>query len=274
MRARSLEVAEEAGRHPDHVAAKSLRYGVELTAQSLREIPWPDAPLPDGAFARIADLLRDGKRIVLTAIEPNEPVLSVKVTGPGQRATLSALVRPGMKAVTVRVNDVDGVGGFVQPGDRVDVALTRQIDKENASTQVVLQDVRVLAIDQVADERATNPAVAKSVTSRSTPSAPRSWGSPGRSEPSRCCCARPARPRRKSRCGSRSRTCTATWSATQDAARPPRSRSTAERAREPSRKVTACRSKGRTGQRWLRREQDRDSDLSRGIEGVRRGAKL
>lgn len=146
------------------VAGKPLRYGAELTAQSLREIPWPDAPLPEGAFAKIDDILKDGKRIVLTAIEPNEAVLAVKITGSGQRATLSALVGPGMKAVTIRVNDVEGVGGHVLPGDRVDVALTRQLDKENGSTQVVLQDVRVLAIDQVADERASNPAVAKSVT--------------------------------------------------------------------------------------------------------------
>ena len=146
------------------VAGKSLRYGVELTPPSLREIAWPDAPLPEGAFAKIDDVLKDGKRIVLTAIEPNEPVLSVKITGPGQRATLSSLVGAGMKAVTIRVNDVEGVGGFVLPGDHVDVALTRQLDKENGSTQVVLQDVRVLAIDQVADERVANPAVAKSVT--------------------------------------------------------------------------------------------------------------
>jgi pilus assembly protein CpaB len=130
----------------------------------MREMPWPEGQLPAGAFAKIDDVLRDGKRIVLAAIEPNEPVLSVKITGAGQRATLSALVQPGMKAVTIRVNDVDGVGGFVQPGDHVDVALTRQVDKENASTQVVLQDVKVLAIDQVADQRQANPAVAKSAT--------------------------------------------------------------------------------------------------------------
>jgi pilus assembly protein CpaB len=146
------------------VAGKPLRYGNELSAQTLREIPWPEMALPDGAFARISDLLKDGKRVVLAAIEPNEPVLAVKITGSGQRATLSALVLPGMKAVTIRVNDVDGVGGFVQPGDHVDVALTRQVDKENASTQVVLQNVRVLAIDQVADQRSSNAAVAKSAT--------------------------------------------------------------------------------------------------------------
>jgi len=165
MRARSLDAQKKPlATKTIVVFAKPLRYGNELTAAALREIPWPEAALPTGASATINDLLSGGKRIVLSAIEVNEPVLSVKITGPGQRATLSALVQPGMKAVTIRVNDVDGVGGFVLPGDRVNVALTRQIDKENASTQVVLQNVRVLAIDQVADERVANPAVAKSVT--------------------------------------------------------------------------------------------------------------
>ena len=80
-------------------------------------------------------------------------MLAVKITGPGERATLSALVRPGMKAVTIRVNDVEGVGGFVLPGDRVDVVMTRQLDKGKASTEVVLQNARVLAVDQIADTR-------------------------------------------------------------------------------------------------------------------------
>ena len=74
------------------------------------------------------------------------------------------MLRDGLKAVTVRVNDVDGVGGFVLPGDRVDVVLTRQVDKTNASTEVVLQNARVLAIDQIADERTDKPAVVKAVT--------------------------------------------------------------------------------------------------------------
>jgi pilus assembly protein CpaB len=165
MRARSMQSNNKpVATETIVVAAKPLRYGNELTAQALREIAWPQAARPAGAFATIAEVLNGGKRVVLTAIEPNEPVLSVKITGPGQRATLSALVGPGMKAVTIRVNDVEGVGGHVLPGDRVDIALTRQVDKENATTQVVLQNVRVLAIDQIADERHANAAVAKSVT--------------------------------------------------------------------------------------------------------------
>jgi pilus assembly protein CpaB len=146
------------------VAAKPLRFGNELNASQLREAPWPEASLPNGSFSKIADVLAGGKRVALTAIEPNEPVLSSKITGPGQRATLSAMLRDGLKAATVRVNDIDGVGGFVLPGDHVDVSLTRQVDKANASTEVVLQNVRVLAIDQLADERLDKPSVVKAVT--------------------------------------------------------------------------------------------------------------
>jgi pilus assembly protein CpaB len=146
------------------VAKQPLRFGTELTASMLQEEPWPVASMPAGAFTKISDVLHGGRRVVLTAIEPNEPVLPLKITGPGERATLSALVKPGMKAVTIRVNDVEGVGGFVLPGDRVDVVLTRQIEKGSASTEVVLQNTRVLAVDQSADERAAKAAVAKSVT--------------------------------------------------------------------------------------------------------------
>jgi pilus assembly protein CpaB len=146
------------------VANRPLRFGTELSKQALREMPWPDDALPPGAFSTIAELLSEGRRVVLTAIEQNEPILAAKITGPGQRATLSAVIREGFRAVTVRVNDVEGVGGFVLPGDRVDVMLTRQIDKGNASTDVVLQNTRVLAIDQIADERTDKPAVVKAVT--------------------------------------------------------------------------------------------------------------
>ena len=69
-----------------------------------------------------------------------------------------------MKAVTIRVNDVEGVAGFVLPGDHVDVVLTRPGDKNIAINDVVIQNARVLAIDQLADERADKPSVVKAVT--------------------------------------------------------------------------------------------------------------
>ncbi|MGH9696552.1 MAG: Flp pilus assembly protein CpaB [Bryobacteraceae bacterium] len=165
MRAKSMRVEQKPVATQTIVVAKRpLRFGTELNSDVLRETPWPQEALPAGAFHTTTELLSQGRRVALTAIEANEPVLAVKITGAGERATLSALVRKGMKAVTIRVNDVEGVGGFVLPGDRVDVVLTRQIDKGSATTEVVLQDTRVLAVDQIADERAAKAAVAKSVT--------------------------------------------------------------------------------------------------------------
>jgi pilus assembly protein CpaB len=146
------------------VASRALRFGNELSVASLREMPWPIDAIPQGGFRSIPEMLGQGKRVVLTAIEANEPVLASKITGQGQRATLSAMIGDGHKAMTIRVNDVDGVAGFVLPGDRVDVMLSRQIDKGNAVNDVVLKNAKVLAIDQIADERTDKPSVAKAVT--------------------------------------------------------------------------------------------------------------
>jgi pilus assembly protein CpaB len=146
------------------VASRTLRFGNELSTASLREMPWPIDSIPQGGFRSIQEMLKDGKRVVLTAIEANEPVLASKITGQGQRATLSAMIGDGHKAMTIRVNDVDGVAGFVLPGDRVDVMLSRQIDKGSAVNDVVLKNTKVLAIDQIADERTDKPSVAKAVT--------------------------------------------------------------------------------------------------------------
>ena len=165
MRMRSLEAnKKQLATQTIVVASKSLRFGSDLGSSSLREVPWPQDAVPNGAFAKISDLMSNGRRVVLTAIEANEPILASKITGPGQRATLSAVIADGMRAVTIRVNDVEGVAGFVLPGDRVDVALTRQGDKSASTTDVVLQSVKVLAIDQTADERTDKPAIARAVT--------------------------------------------------------------------------------------------------------------
>jgi pilus assembly protein CpaB len=140
------------------VAATNLGYGVPLQQETLREIPWPKASVPDGAYAKISDVLTDGRRVVLSPISPNEPVLKWKISGPGARASLSALVTDGMRAVAVRVNDVVGVGGFVLPGDRIDLLYTRNGTRDQVpSTDILIQNVRVLAIDQEADQKKDQP---------------------------------------------------------------------------------------------------------------------
>ena len=102
-----------------------LRYGMQLDRAQLSEIPWPQDSLPQGAYASVDALLADGSRVVLSPIEVNEPVLLTKLSGPNGRATLSNMLSPGMRAVTIRTDEIAGVGGFVTPGDRVDVVLIR-----------------------------------------------------------------------------------------------------------------------------------------------------
>ena len=164
LRMRSLEAHKKA-EPPAHtivVASQPLRFGDDISARALREVPWPSDALPAGAFSKISELTAD-KRVVVMPIEVNEAVLATKITGPGQRATLSATLQNEMKAVTIRVNDVEGVAGFVLPGDHVDVVMSRS-DQNVATNDVVIQNARVLAIDQLADERADKPSVAKAVT--------------------------------------------------------------------------------------------------------------
>lgn len=164
------------------VAKERLRFGTELAAERLQEIPWSQDALPEGAFAKIAAATAVPGRLVLSPIEANEPVLLTKLSGPNGRATLSNLLSPGMRAVTIRIDEIAGVGGFVAPGDRVDVVLTRdagaiqevQGAAQGASgstiaAEIVVQNAKVLTVGQGMDERQTAPQVANSVTLEVTP---------------------------------------------------------------------------------------------------------
>ncbi|MFO1148337.1 MAG: Flp pilus assembly protein CpaB [Alsobacter sp.] len=144
-------------------AAVPMTFGTELSEQNLIEVPWPSGAVPDGTFTSKAELLKDGRRVVLNPVQRNEPILVTKITGSGQKASLASLLEPGMRAITVRVDDVRGVAGFVHPSDRVDVLLTQTINS-SAVADVLLQNVKVLAVDQIANERQENPVIAKAVT--------------------------------------------------------------------------------------------------------------
>ena len=148
------------------VAATPLRFGNKLAREHVKIVEWPAALVPEGTFQKIEDVVNDqDPRVVLQSIEPNEPILVSKVTGPGQRASLSTIITEGMRAMTIRVNDVLGVAGFVLPNDRVDLLLTREIIKGQPITDVLLQNVKVLGIDQKADQPDEGTAdVVKAVT--------------------------------------------------------------------------------------------------------------
>lgn len=149
------------------VAGVPLSFGALLTGDNLTEIPWTAGNLPDGAYATKRDVLKDGRRMALAAISRNEPILRDKITAPGQLATLSTVLEPGKRAVTVRVDDIRGVAGFIQPGDRVDVVLIRteaETKTKEGYSDIILQSAKVLAIDQVTGERTEKATIAKAVT--------------------------------------------------------------------------------------------------------------
>ena len=152
------------------VAAVPLRFGTVLTAEALSEVQWPAASVPPGAFTSRDALVSGAQRTVVASIRKSEPILSSRITGPGQRGSLSAVIEDDKRAITIRVDDVVGVAGFVQPDDRVDVLWTRfdrpatgRSDSAPAYTDLLLQNVRVLAIDQLAD-RGAQVKPAKAVT--------------------------------------------------------------------------------------------------------------
>jgi len=148
------------------VAAESLAYGTAMTPDNVVEIPWFSNTLPEGAFAVKDDLLNGGRRVVLSPLKRGEPVLRSKITGPGQRASLASLLDEGKRAVTVSVDDVRGVAGFVLPGDFVDIVIIADdgSPKRVSYSDILLEHVKVLAIDQVASEGEGQPTVAKAVT--------------------------------------------------------------------------------------------------------------
>jgi pilus assembly protein CpaB len=149
------------------VAAVPLNYGVEITRDKIRFADFPNASIPPGSFTDLRTLLPQGKkRVALMTMAVNEPILSSKVTGAGENASIAALLPDGMRAATVRINDVSGVAGFIQPNDSVDVLITRQATSGDNQqvTDVLQQNVRVIAIGQKAQNPDGSPVVARTAT--------------------------------------------------------------------------------------------------------------
>jgi len=158
--------AQLQGVTPVAVAAVPLEYGSELTREKVRIVNYPNAGIPPGSFHSLNEILPPGqKRVVLTAIQPNEAILAPKISMPGQGASIAALLPEGMRATAVRINDVSGVAGFVQPNDAVDVLITRTIaGRDDQVSDVLLQNVRVLAIGQDSKGADGKPQLAKTAT--------------------------------------------------------------------------------------------------------------
>ena len=150
------------------VASSPLEFGARLTQQNIRLQDWPTNAVPQGAFSTLSEALKND-RVALRALVQGEPILASNVSGADGRATLAALLPAGMRAVSVPIDDVRGVSGFVLPGTLVDVLLTRKIPGDGATAEdmrsdVILENVQVLAIDQIASDKQAEPKVARTAT--------------------------------------------------------------------------------------------------------------
>lgn len=158
------------------VASMPLNYGDELSPDKVKFVNYPANALPPGTFRSMPELLPEGKRrVALRPILINQPLLAADLSGEGQNASIAALLPDGMRAATIRINDVSGVAGFIKPNDSVDVLITRQaIGPDGASsgrqvTDVLLQNVRVIAMGQDASGADGKPKATRNTTLEVTP---------------------------------------------------------------------------------------------------------
>jgi pilus assembly protein CpaB len=159
---------------PVIAAVAPIDPGTVLKPTMVKVVNYPKDAVPTGSYQSIDQLFgKDGQpRTVQRSIAQNAPLLATELEGSGARTILSAVVRPGMRAVSLRSSDVSGVGGFVLPGDRVDILLTRVVGSGEAAkpvTQILAQNALVLGVDQTSDQTADKPIVAKAVTVEVSP---------------------------------------------------------------------------------------------------------
>ncbi|MEZ9074116.1 Flp pilus assembly protein CpaB [Vibrio splendidus] len=161
----TIEV-EQVERHPVVVASQEIEAGTIIEGQylttKLMEVDW----INENNYSDKAELI--GK-VVANTIYSGEVLHKLRFTVPGEGSTLAALIPENKRAVTIRVDDVIGVAGFLLPGNKVDILNTVSYGKNSAATQTVLKDIKVLAVDQTAKTKENSPIIVRAVTLEMTP---------------------------------------------------------------------------------------------------------
>jgi pilus assembly protein CpaB len=155
------------------VATADIDPGQRISPEFIKTIDWPSGSIPPGAFHDTGKV--DGRVLKQSAMR-GEPILEAKLSPQGSTGGLSAVIDPGKRAITVRVNDVIGVAGFALPGNYVDIIVNTQKESNAQSVQsdqkiskIVLEHILVLAVAQEAGRDETKPKVVDAVTLQVTP---------------------------------------------------------------------------------------------------------
>jgi pilus assembly protein CpaB len=139
------------------VAAKDLPVGAVITEQDVRVIDWPGNAVPAGLLSAPQDAIGRG---LMAPVRLNEPFLDAKLAPRGAGGGMAVIIEPGKRALSLRVDDVIGVAGFIQPNTRVDVLLTMAAagTAGEPTTKAILQNVEALAIGQTTQTNAQGQA--------------------------------------------------------------------------------------------------------------------
>jgi len=155
------------------VAKEEIPLGTKITADQLALAPIPNGSAPQGAFRKIDEV---AGRVAITPIGVRETITTMKLAPEGMGGGLSAVIPEGYRAMTVKVDDVVGVSGFVMPGSYVDVVAVivpsaRQGVEAGPISKIVLQHIKVLASGAKIDspENQREPTAVKAVTLQVTP---------------------------------------------------------------------------------------------------------
>jgi len=158
---------DEAGKKTTIVAAMDIPYGTKVEGRHLKVVQLPADSVPESAFTSIQ--AAEGM-VATTPISRGEVLVQARLAAHAEGSTLAALVKENMRAVTVRVDDVVGVAGFLLPGNRVDILATRmERGSRRAETDTILTNIKVLAVDQTAATQENDPVIVRAVTLEVTP---------------------------------------------------------------------------------------------------------
>ncbi|HWA41726.1 MAG TPA: Flp pilus assembly protein CpaB [Hypericibacter adhaerens] len=161
------------------VAAANLPTGTLLKPEHLKWQAWPQNAITPAFFAQTSAKIEDFVgAVVRRGVAAGEPIQATAVVKPGERGFLAAVLKPGMRAISIGVGDVTGIAGMMLPGDRVDMLLTHDLPGDDNSegsketrhaTETVLENIRILAIDQTLDDIKGQPVSGKVATLEVTP---------------------------------------------------------------------------------------------------------
>jgi len=147
------------------MAKVAIPVGSRIIAEQLTVAQFPADVTPEGAIGKIDENLVG--RVVVTAISPREPITEAKLAPVGSLGGLSSVIPEGYRAMTVKVDDVVGVSGFIMPGALVDIVVVIQPPKGTANeemiSKIVLQNIKVLASGQNIDKPKNDREVERSI---------------------------------------------------------------------------------------------------------------